>query len=267
MNEQIKREERVHGKHWGTLHGGYFSDPEIASPLIQTVREFAKKSGVDALVDLGGGTGALLSLLLAEGIDPNIALINLDASDAQLEIAAKNGLSCVRGSVNSFLRGDAGADEDTFLFMMRSVLHYFGQEGLGPVLRHIRTQMQPGEYFVHQTASFRHQHDADFMNELYQCMRTPKWYPTVDNLCDCLSREQWRVLEVLPGPPLPLPVEELQMRYDLSNDDLLRIHKRLSRLPDASQDVFKKTENGFCAALHYWIYVCTPAIPGAKDNS
>ena len=260
MNEQIKREESVHGKHWSKLHGGYFSEPMVAYPLIQKVQMIADKSEADTIIDLGGGTGSLLSLLLAEGIDRNISLVNLDASDTQLEAATRSEISCVRGSVDSFSRHDVGAEDGNFLFMMRSVLHYFGEDGLRPMLRHLRTQTQPGEYFVHQTASFRHQHDADCMNELYQIMRTPKWYPTVDFLCDCLKDEGWQVLEVLPGLPLPLTKEELRRRYDLSPAELLRISDQFLSHPLVSEDLFKKTDDDFCAFLHYWIYICTPVI-------
>ncbi len=259
-NEQIKREESVQGEHWSKLHGGYFSDPVVAYPLIRKVRAIADTSGVDTIVDLGGGTGSLLALLRAEGVNHNISLVNLDASDVQLEVAARAGLSCIRGSVDSFSRCDLGHEEGTFLFMMRSVLHYFGEDGLRPVLRHLRTQVQTGEYFVHQTASFLHQHDADCMNELYQIMRTPKWYPTVSFLCECLRHEGWHVLEVLPGLPLTLTNEELRQRYDLSQAELLRISDQLTQHSLASEDIFKKTDDGFCAFLHYWIYICTPAI-------
>jgi len=266
MNEQIKREESVHGEHWSTLHGGYFSDPVVAAPLIRKVQEIADKSRVDTIVDLGGGTGSLLSLLRAEGVDPGVSLVNLEASDIQLGAARRAGLSCVRGSVDSFSRHDVGHEEGHFLFMMRSVLHYFGKYGLRRALRNLRTQTRPGEVFVHQTASFRHQQDADCLNELYQIMRTPKWYPTVDFLRECLRDEEWQVLEVLPGLPLSLTNEELMQRYDLSPTEILRISDQLCQKPLLSEAVFKRTDNGFCAFLHYWIYVCTPAISDKSDS-
>jgi hypothetical protein len=266
MNEQIKREVSVHGKRWHALHGGYFSDPVVAAPFIRKVQELADKSGADTIIDLGGGIGSVLSLLLAEGVDRGVSLVNLDASHIQLGAATRAGFSCVRGSVDSFSRRDVGPEEGRFLFMMRSVLHYFGEDGLRLVLRHLRTQVRPGEFFVHQTASFRHRQDADCLNKLYEIMRTQKWYPTVDFLCECLRDEEWQVLEVLPGLPLPLTNEELMQRYDLSRTELLRIRNQLSDNPLVSKDVFKKTDDGFCAFLHYWIYVCTPAMSDKPEK-
>jgi hypothetical protein len=259
MNEHIKSEEGVYGDSWRTLHGGYFSDPAVAAPLVEKVHGLARESGVDTIIDLGGGVGSVLSLLRAAGIDAGVALVNLDDSDLQLRAARKDGVSCVHRSVDSFLRREVGPEEGHFLFMMRSVLHYFGNDGLRPTLRHLRAQTQAGEFFVHQSASFRRQQDADCLNELYRMMRTEKWYPTVDFLCACLRAEGWEVLEVLPGPPLPLTSGELARRYELGAADVARIGERLHRNGTMSADVFTSTDDGFCAFLHYWIYVCTPA--------
>jgi SAM-dependent methyltransferase len=262
MNEQIKREEGVYGKPWNALHGGYFSDPVVAAPLVQKVQELAGKSRPDIIIDLGGGSGCVLSQLLSAGIECKASLVNLDDSAIQLDAARDAGLSCVRGSVNSFLRCDVGPEEGHFLFIMRSVLHYFGEDGLRPALRHLCAQAKPGEFFVHQTASFSLLQDANCLNEIYQMMRTQKWYPTVDFLCKCLRAEGWQVVEVLPGLPLPLTSGDLMKRYDLDQTDILRISDRLSRNFLVSEEVFKKTGDSFCAFLHYWIYVCTPAITG-----
>jgi hypothetical protein len=213
------------------------------------------------IVDLGGGTGSLLSQLLVAGVEPGVSLVNLDDSTTQLDVARKTGVSCVRGSVGSFLRREAGPQEGRFLFIMRSVLHYFGEDGLRPVLRHLRAQAKQGEYFVHQTASFYSRRDANCLNELYQMMRTQKWYPTVNFLCKCLGAEGWRVLEVLPVLPLKLACDDLMQRYHLDQKDVLRIRDRLCRNSLVSDKVFKKTDDGFCAFLHYWIYVCRADVP------
>lgn len=255
-NDQIKREEGVHGRHWNTVHGGYFSDPAIADPLVRKIRALAGQSKPDAIVDLGGGTGFLLAQLLAAGVGPGVSLVNLDNSDVQLDTAKEAGFACVRGSVDSFSRRDAGAEEGRFLFIMRSVLHYFGEAGLDPVLRHVRAQARPGEFYVHQTASFGNEKDAACLNELYAMMGTPKWYPTVDCLRRRLDAEGWQVLEVLPAPPLRLASGELLERYQLDPADIPRIAGRLSLNDPVSEKVFKKTDDGFCAFLHYWIYVC-----------
>jgi len=258
MNEQIKREEGVHGKAWNAVHGGFFSNPVVAAPLVQKIQELAGKSRADVLVDLGGGNGSVLSQLLAEGVGHGVSLVNLDDSDIQLDAARRTGISCVRGSVDSFSRRDLGIEDGHFLFMMRSVLHYFGEDGLRPVLRHLRAQTKPGEFFVHQTASFRHRQDANRLNALYQMMRTQKWYPTVAFLCECLRAEGWKVLEILPVLPLPLTSDDLAQRYDLDQAKIPRISNRLFREFPVSEEVFRRTDDGFCAFLHYWIYICIP---------
>jgi SAM-dependent methyltransferase len=261
MTEQIKKEEGVHGTHWNAVHGGYFSDPMVAAPLVQKIKDLAGKSRTEVIVDLGGGTGFLLSQLLVAGVEPGVSLVNLDDSTTQLDFARETGVSCIRGSVGSFLRREVGPQEGRFLFIMRSVLHYFGEDGLRPVLRHLRAQAKPGECFVHQTASFCRRRDANCLNELYKMMGTQKWYPTVDFLCECLRAEGWQVLEVLPVLPLQLTCDDLMQRYHLDQKDVLHIRDRLSQNSLVSDEVFKKTDDGFCAFLHYWIYVCTAAVP------
>lgn len=259
MNEHIQREQGVHGKQWNSVHEGYFSDPAVAAPLIQKIQEMAGKSTPDTIVDLGGGTGFLLSQLFAAGVAPGVSLINLDDSATQLDAAKSPGFSCFRGSVDSFSRRDLASEAGRYLFMMRSVLHYFGKDGLGPVLRHLHAQAKPGEFFVHQTASFSNQQDADCLNDLYTMMRTRKWYPTVEALRKCLSEEGWEVLEVCPAFPLRLGSSDLKHRYHLDAVDVDHIRIQLSRSYHAPDDVFRVESDGFSAFLHYWTYVCTPA--------
>ena len=238
------------------MHGGYFSDPDVAAPFISAIERSAAESRPDVITDLGGGTGFLLSQLLATDVGRGASLVNLDDSAAQLDVAEDAGISCVHGSADAFRRADLGPPDSCFLFMMRSVLHYFGKNGLRPVLRHLHSQTRPGELFVHQTASFRRRQDADCLNELYAMMRTEKWYPTVDFLRESLEAEGWEVLEILPAPPLPLTDESLAQRYNLSQSDLDRIGNELPREDTVADDVIKKTDGRFCAFLHYWIYVC-----------
>jgi len=258
MDEQINRENVFHGARWNQAHEGYFSDPVVAAPLIQKIRDLASQSEPETVIDLGGGTGALLDLLRTSGVAPGATWVDLDASPDQLAVARTAGFVSLLGSVETFSRHEMPFENGRTLFLMRSVLHYFGQEGLRRVLRHIREQLRPGEFFVHQTASFQRQQDADCLNTLYHLMRSPKWYPTVDALCGCLREEGWHVLEVCPAPPLRLRSDDLMSRYTLDETDLRRILEERSLTSAVPDDVFQKTDPSFCAFLHYSIYVCTP---------
>ncbi len=259
MRAHIAREQEVHGARWERVHDGYFSDPAVAAPLVRSIRQAARASKPDTIVDLGGGTGALLSLLRAAGAAPGASMINLDDSPRQLRAARSRRFSCLRRSVDSFSRRDLGPEAGRCLFVMRSVLHYFGCAGLRRVLRHLRAQARPGEFFVHQTASFRRRRDAEVLNALYRMMRTSKWYPTAAVLRKALRAAGWKVLEVRPAPPLRLNERDMAERYRLSSADVRRIRDRLSRLPRVPRNVFRATPGGFRALLHYHIYVCAPA--------
>jgi hypothetical protein len=93
MEDHIGTEKIVYGQHWGTMHGGYFSDHAIARPLIETAKGILAKSPVDVVVDLEGGTGFLLNQLVSHRIGANMALVNIDCSEAQLDLIDAIGIS------------------------------------------------------------------------------------------------------------------------------------------------------------------------------
>jgi len=256
MNEQINREESVHGKQWGELHGGYFSDPAIAQPFVERAKELLMESRTGVVVDLGGGTGFLLSQLAEQGPCGDLALVNLDGSDVQLASAREAGIKCVRALVADFRRSDVGPEDKRFLFMMRSVLHYFGETGLLPVLFHIHRQARKGEIFIHQTASFEDKRDAACLNALYRHMHSDKWYPTVSELKSSMTKAGWRVTDISPAPTLLLTSDDLARRYALGRDDTMRIRNVMAQEFGGQANAFGVLPNGFWAKLHYRIYTC-----------
>lgn len=244
-----------HGRTWDTLHGGYFSDPAVAHPLIETVRRHLARVQPDVLVDLGGGTGFVLAQLLACGATPGMTLVNLDYSEAQLAVTGTSGITCMRGSIDEFRRCDLAPDDRRFFLVMRSVLHYFGEDGLVPILRHVRSQARVGEIFVHQTARFPGAREASCINALYRKLRTQKWYPTEADLDDGLTDMGWRILEKRPAPPLGLTSVDLGHRYGLDTHALLQIRVELSREYGEIENVFRLLPDGFVAYLPYQVYV------------
>jgi len=256
QNQEIKREQAVHGKQWGTLHGGYFSDAEIAQPLLDAVIRYARLSGAATVVDLGGGTGTLSHLLMKQLSPLPFSLINMDGSAEQLKTAQAAGVRTHPGTVETFRREDFDLPGGALLYMMRSVLHYLGRDSLAEALEHIRRQTGPGEYFIHQTACFDSQAEADCLNTLYAMMRTEKWYPAEARLTELLRQTGWTVVDVLPAPTLSLSAKDLQVRYALSTEDLLEIRSRLSSEYSACTHLFKPDDTGFTAYLPYRIFIC-----------
>ncbi|NCA81359.1 MAG: hypothetical protein EOM72_01245 [Opitutae bacterium] len=238
------------------MHGGYFSDPAVAQPLVAAVREVWAGERPSVVVDVGGGTGFLLSQLRETGAGDGGALVNLDGSRLQLSEAEKNGISCVRNSVEAFRRAEVVPAGRTALWLMRSVLHYAGEKGLAPLLRHLRAQAATGEFWVHQTACFEREEDADCLNALYRKMRTGKWYPAVADLRGRLDAAGWRVLVVRPAPALLLDSAELGRRYGLAEADLRRIADEMAAEFGGQNEVFRRGPAGFQADLHYRIFVC-----------
>lgn len=249
-------EQAIHGATWGRMHGGYFSDPQMARPLVEAVRSLAEKCRPAVIVDLGGGTGFLLSQVKAAVVENHIALVNLDCSAEQLAVARTAELVPVFGSVNEFHREEVVADCALALWLMRSVLHYAGEAGLAPLLRHLRRQVRPGECWIHQTACFEREEEARCLNALYERMHTGKWYPTRDDLRRRLEQAGWRVNSVLPAPVLHLDSAELSRRYGLSDPETRRIGEELAGEFGPQGGVFRLTAEGFQADLRYAIWIC-----------
>ena len=256
MAENLGAETALHGRAWGQVHGGYFSDPAVARPLVATAREVWAAAQPEVIVDLGGGTGFLLSQLREAGLGGDAALVNLDCSEAQIAVADMAGVASVCGSLAAFRREAVVPAGRKALFLMRSALHYAGESGLTPVLRHIRTQMAAGEFWVHQTACFERPEEADCLNALYRKMRTGKWYPTIADLKGRLDAAGWMTVDVRPAPTLQLDSAELGLRYGLDEAGLRTLAGEMAAEFGGNNEVFRLWPGGFQADLHYRIFVC-----------
>lgn len=252
----VSKESGIYGKQWNAMHGGYFSDPAIADPFIGFIQKAIDVSNPGVIVDLGGGTGFVLHELIKRCSDPGIRLVNLDVSQKQLNVTHNSRILSVRRSIAEFRRSDIGTGNKRLLFIMRSALHYFGKEGLMPLLRHLRSQMKTGEFFVHQTACFNSAAGARCLNMLYDCMGTGKWYPTSKQLCRFLEKAGWSIMSVDPAPALPLTSDDLCRRYRLDKHRLAEIRNELAKSHGEKNAILKLTPKGFCAYLHYQIVTC-----------
>jgi SAM-dependent methyltransferase len=206
-------DEHVYGDGWDTVHEGYFSNRAAARPLVAAVCKTIATRRPDAVVDLGGGTGFVLQQILQTGISEKVRLINLDASPAQLAAINHHHIEQLHKSVEDFRRRDLRA-RGPVLFVMRSVLHYAGRDGLVPFLRRIRSQMRAGEIFIHQTVCFDSARDAAIANRVYAFTGAGKWLPTTRELRAALDAARLPSRRVArPAPPLPLTAEEVARRY------------------------------------------------------
>jgi len=259
IDEQISREIGVHGQQWNSMHDGYFSDPVIARPLIAAITKYLSGSDTDVIVDLGGGTGFLLLQLIAQGVTSNIKAVNLDCSAIQLDAMEKSGISCINGLISDFSRNDLVTPDKKVFFIMRSVLHYFGKDGLITVLHHIRNQVETGEMFIHQTACLESAVEAQCINVLYQEMGTPKWYPTISEMRDRMAIANWQEIDICPAPTLKLSSIDLGRRYGLDSQALVKICSRVMEKFGEIDNVFHLVQDGFVAYLPYRIFVAKAA--------
>jgi SAM-dependent methyltransferase len=254
--QEMRRERAIHGTEWDRIHGGYFASHAVAEPLTKAIQMAAKHAQPQVIVDLGGGTGFMLHELARHGLAANTRLINLDASAEQLEQVHDPRVKHIQASLPDLRRAQIAKKDERALFIMRSVIHYFGRDGFMSILKKLRRLMQPGERFVHQTACFENIASAKCLNELYELMGTGKWYPLVSALCLALTEAGWQVEATSPAPPLPLGSHDLARRYNLAPAKLAQIQKTLATDCGECTKVFETTRRGFTAYLPYTIFTC-----------
>jgi|GEM_PF-116311 len=256
IDPRIAREIGFHGSHWQIAHGGYFADPAIALPLITSLKDAITISSPAVVADLGAGTGFILSELFKHGQYPGVRLINVDISERQLEKENDPRTLSLQVSVDEITRELLDPGNRPLLFVMRSVLHYFGHKGLRPLLAYLRSQMKTGEFFVHQTICFEHESDAQRVNLLYQRMRLNKWFPTVSELSTYLREEGWTVDCISPAPKALATSQDLAERYQLGKKEIYRTRDEISQLYGEAPGMFVATPEGFNAYLPYKIFTC-----------
>jgi SAM-dependent methyltransferase len=252
---EIERERAVQGAAWDSVHLGYFSDPETAVPLVEAVLETASRTRPDLIADIGGGTGFILGELARRGIDPGVKLLNLDLSPAQLAAGRHPRVRGVKGAVGDLRREQLLPGAGSILFIKRSVLHYLGPKGLVLALRHIRSQMEPGEYFIHQTACFDDDRAAACLNAVYAGLGTEKRYPPAATLAGFLVKTGFSVFSQRPCPALTLTSGDLGRRYNLDRATMAAIGRRVGERFGNLEGVFREGPEGFTARLHYRVFI------------
>lgn len=254
-NQSVLKELSVHGPRFASLFDGYFSNPDVAKPLVEAAERAISVTRPDAIADLGGGMGFILEELLRRGLQ-GVRLVNVEVSPKQLSVCNNDRIEIVQASMDKVTRSQLQVEDEKLMLIARSVLHYFGRLGIDPLLRHLHGQLRPGEYFVHQSAAFQSQRDADVMNHLYARMGTEKWFFTVDELKSKLEDADFIVHEVIPAPRLEMISIELGERYGLSPEQRGSIGREIEKLFGRNMDVSECDGNGFKAFLHASIFTC-----------
>jgi SAM-dependent methyltransferase len=254
--DSVRREMKIHGTRWESFHHRYFADPEVAEPLTAAILSAIDAARPEVVADLGGGTGFLLRELLRRRPLPGVRLVDVDVSDRQLAACNDERVERLAASASTVARRDLAADDQRLLLVARSLLHYFGCDGLQPLLRHLRGQLHSGELFVHQSACFADDGDAACLNRVYEMMKTEKWYFTVDELEAALGKAGFSLNEVRAAPPLRLDSCDLAERYGLGADLVASIREEVGREFGERLGVFTQSGEGFTAWLHYSIFTC-----------
>jgi len=132
----LKNEIGVHGKQWHTVHDGYFADPEVVLPFLNTISHEILNCTPNVVADLGGGTGFVLSKLAKRHPEASIKYVNVDISAKQLCECKYNVITSLQASAADITREALVKDDGSLMFIMRSLLHYLGHHGVTPFLKY-----------------------------------------------------------------------------------------------------------------------------------
>jgi len=249
-------EARLYGLSWHEVHSGYFADPDVSRPFVRIIARAMEVQPPALVADLGGGTGYILDKVLQAQAYPGIRFVNVDMSGEQTSTCRNTRVESLNLNMSALTRAQFGVKQERLMFIMRSVLHYLGRDGLRPFLRHLRAQMRKDEIFIHQTACFKRDGDAACLNRLYQLMKTQKWYPVTGTLSSILSEEGFDVENTCPAPELLLESAELAERYHLSHEEVSAIGDEISGSFGEVPGVFVRNGDSYSAYLHYEIFTC-----------
>jgi SAM-dependent methyltransferase len=256
QEHSVSQEIHVHGRRWETIHGGYFSDPEAARPLVEAILQAIDQSPPKVIADLGGGTGIILKELLRRRALIDVRLVNIDISPRQLQECQDQRITPMLASVAQITRQDLAPCESGLLLIARGILHYFSRPDQRQLLKHLRAQQQEGELFVHHTSCFQNREDAQCLSLLYERMGTQKWYGTHAEMDSLLMEEGWSVSNVRPAPSILLDSSDLAERYSISSQQITSIREEIDEKYGQRPEVFTFTEDGFRAWLHAFVFTC-----------
>jgi SAM-dependent methyltransferase len=256
-NKSVSKEIKVHGRRFNSIFGGYFADPEVARPLVEAVKRAIDAAHPQVVADLGGGTGFVLEELPRSGLQ-GVQLVNVEASPKQLAACNNGRIVHLPTSIDQITRKELLAEGTSgkLLFIARALLHYFGRNDINPLLRHLHRQLQPGEFFIHQSGTFERQKDADEINYLYARMDAGKWFFTVDELKSRLEDAGFIVREIITAPSLGMSSADLGERYGLGSEQMASIGQEIEKLFGGDQVVFACSGGEFKAYLQTFIINC-----------
>jgi len=256
MKYNIKRETHVHGKLWAQQAAGFFSDPNMAKDYVAAIIRVAGNVKPSAIADLGGGTGFILEQLVAARLAENIKLVNIDESDAQLAVCKHPRITPLKGAIQSFHRADIVGATGSLMLICRSVLQYGGIFRQKPWLGHVRGQMKPGEWFVHQSGCSGDVEAALALDVLFEQMGVDKWVPNKEAFVRLLVHAGFEIKDDFSVPAVEMASEELAARYGVAPDTMARINADLQRTCSNRPDLVRFTPSGFAFNFPYRVFLC-----------
>ncbi len=183
-------------------------------------------------------------------------MINIDASPLQHSENRDQQIINIQTPIDQLTRKQLQPNKNGLMLIARSIVHYFGEADLKPILQHIRSILKSGEIFIHQSACFQNIRDAECLNKIYKLMGTQKWYTTIDTLKSILTDVGFEVYNICPASNLQLDSTDLTERYHLNPQQVTLIQKQIEQQYSQKPQIYTCSPDHFMAWLHYNIFSC-----------
>ncbi len=192
----------------------------------------------DVLVDIGGGSGSIISQLAERDAWRKVRFMNLDLSYENGNISQGTG-PFSSSSHGAEIKREKLVEEGQRLMMInRSPLQTLGMDNQRPFISKMRRLMRPGEAIVMQVSCFDSEEAKDCMNTLQSLMGTGDWYPTRSLVESMMKASGWEVLGWNDSPPMEIRSEDLKGRYGLSYRELASMRDVVTRLDLEGESMF-----------------------------
>ncbi len=259
MNYEIEREAHVHGEQWARVAAGFFANPDMARNYVAAILRVARQAPPAAIVDLGGGTGFILEQLIQQGLAEQVRLVDMDESATQLALCRHPRITPIQGALETLDRRRILPEPGRLMLICRSVLHYGGLARQKAWLRHLRGQLEPGEWFVHQSGCALEVEHSLALDALFEQLGVDKWVPSKAAFLQLLEEAGFACEDVFPVPPVPMGRADLVMRYGATPEVMARVDDDLRRTCAGKPHIVEFTASGFIFYFPYLVFVCRAA--------
>ncbi|HYD89985.1 MAG TPA: methyltransferase domain-containing protein [Flavobacterium sp.] len=249
MNKfNLLADKKVYGR-WKELNAEYFSDPKTIEALYELFANsktaLPKDCGVVEFGSAEGMVGEYFKDMLS--VNHRVSLTIVDAIAEHVHANENPETEKIVADLLNY------SEKERFdLAIARSLLHYFSIEEQKTVLKNIFNSLKSGGYFLVQ-AFIQKDEDLDLFLKLNRFVGKELQLVPITKLINQLEEVGFKVVPLGDAPTWRCSSENLQNRYDLSNDELITMRNMIIQTANKSRRGFDVTDSGFTVPIPFQV--------------